>query len=58
MSRRFHACSIAVAAFLATPALAISPQDVVGTWKLISNVRQAGGSETVENNLVPGITID
>lgn len=35
----------------AHPASALSPDDVVGTWKLISNVRQAEGSDKVINNL-------
>ncbi len=32
-------------------ASALSPDDLVGTWKLISTVRQAAGSDKIENNL-------
>ncbi len=34
-----------------SPAWALEPQDVVGTWKLLSNVRQVAGSDKVVNNL-------
>ena len=33
------------------PAWALEPQDVVGTWKLLSNVRQVLGSDKVVDNL-------
>jgi Lipocalin-like domain len=33
------------------PAAALSPQDVVGTWKLLSSVRQPVGSDKIVNNL-------
>lgn len=42
--------SAAVVLF-ALPALAISPDEVVGTWRLVSDVRQAVGSDKIENNL-------
>lgn len=32
-------------------ARALSPQDVIGTWKLLSTVRQVVGSDKVVNNL-------
>src|SRR6266849_2883163 len=36
---------------VATPASALSPEDIVGTWKLLSTVRQVEGSDKVINNL-------
>jgi hypothetical protein len=43
---------IVVFAFsLCGPAAALSPQDVVGTWKLLSSVRQPVGSDKIINNL-------
>lgn len=46
-------CLILVAAFTAfsSAACALSADDIVGTWKLVSNVRQAVGSDKIENNL-------
>jgi Lipocalin-like domain len=46
-------CLIFVSAFtvFSSAAFALSPDDIVGTWKLISNVRQAAGSDKIENNL-------
>lgn len=35
----------------AHPAAALSPEDVVGTWKLLSTVRQVEGSDKMLNNL-------
>lgn len=32
-------------------AFALSPDDIVGTWKLVSNVRHAVGSDKIEKNL-------
>ena len=32
-------------------AWALSPEDIVGTWKLLSTVRQVIGSDKVDNNL-------
>ena len=37
--------------YAATPAAALSAGDVVGTWQLVSDVRQAVGSDKVVNNL-------
>ena len=42
---------IALVICTASPAWPLSPEDVVGTWKLLSNVRQAEGSDKVINNL-------
>lgn len=42
---------VSVLTIFSSAALALSPEDVVGTWKLISNVRQAAGSDKIENNL-------
>lgn len=46
-------CLIFVSAFtlFSSGAYALSSEDIIGTWKLISNVRQAAGSEKIENNL-------
>jgi hypothetical protein len=33
------------------PSNALSPEDIVGTWKLLSTVRQVVGSDKVVNNL-------
>jgi hypothetical protein len=35
------------------PAGALSPQDVVGTWKLLTSVRQAVGSDKIVDNIGP-----
>lgn len=43
--------SIALVICAASPAWSLSPEDVVGTWKLLSNVRQVEGSDKVVNNL-------
>ena len=42
---------IALVICTASPAWSLSQEDVVGTWKLLSNVRQAEGSDKVVNNL-------
>jgi len=42
---------VASTLYAASPAAALSAGDVIGTWKLISNVRQAVGSDKVVNNL-------
>jgi hypothetical protein len=42
---------VACVLYAATPAAALSTGDVVGTWKLVSDVRQAVGSDKVVNNL-------
>lgn len=46
-------CLILVAAFsvFSSAASALSADDIVGTWKLVSNIRQAVGSDKIENNL-------
>lgn len=43
--------SIALLICTASPARSLSPEQVVGTWKLLSNVRQVEGSDKVINNL-------
>lgn len=40
------ACSV-----FSSAASALSPDDIVGTWKLVSNIRQAVASGKIENNL-------
>jgi hypothetical protein len=35
----------------ASPASALTPEDIVGTWKLLSSVRQVQGADKVVNNL-------
>jgi hypothetical protein len=42
---------VSVFSVFSSAASALSPDDVVGTWKLISNVRQTAGSDKIENNL-------
>ena len=42
---------IALAVGIASPVWALSPEEVVGTWKMLSSVRQAEGSDKVVNNL-------
>lgn len=42
---------VACTLYAAPPAAALSAGDVVGTWKLVSDVRQAVGSDKVVNNL-------
>jgi hypothetical protein len=37
----------------ASPTWALSPQDIVGTWKLLSTVRQAVGNDKAVDNLGP-----
>ena len=46
-------CLIFVSAFavFSSVAFALSPEDIVGTWRLTSNVRQTAGSDKIENNL-------
>jgi hypothetical protein len=43
--------SFIVALALSSKVSALTPEDVVGTWRLVSNVRQEAGSDKVENNL-------
>ena len=43
--------SIALVIGTASPAWSLSPEEVVGTWKLLSNVRLVEGSNKVVNNL-------
>lgn len=42
----FAACTL-----FSSAAYALSPDDIIGTWNLVSNVRQAAGSDKIENNL-------
>jgi hypothetical protein len=42
---------IALTICAASPARALSPEDTVGTWKMLSTVRQLEGSDKVINNL-------
>jgi hypothetical protein len=42
---------IALTISAASPAWALSPEDIVGTWKMLSTVRQLEGSDRVINNL-------
>ena len=44
---------LAVLAGNSAPARALSPQDIVGTWKRVSTVRQVVGSNTIVDNLGP-----
>lgn len=43
--------AIALTICAADPAWALSPEDVVGTWKLLSTVRQLEVSDRAINNL-------
>src|SRR5262245_18388954 len=45
------AIGIALMIGAAGPSWALEPNDLVGTWKLLSNVRQTAGGDKVENNL-------
>jgi Lipocalin-like domain len=42
---------IALTMCAASPAWALSPEDIVGTWKMLSTARQLEGSDKVINNL-------
>jgi hypothetical protein len=45
------AIGVALTIGAASPSWALEPQNLVGTWKLLSNVRQAVGSDKVVDNL-------
>jgi hypothetical protein len=42
---------IALTIFVASSAWALSPEDIVGTWRMLSTVRQLEGSDKLINNL-------
>jgi hypothetical protein len=42
---------IGLTIFATRPVYALSPEDIVGTWKLLSTVRQVEGSDKLVNNL-------
>ena len=42
---------IALTIAATSPAWALSPEDIVGTWKMLSTVRQLEGSDKIINNL-------
>ena len=48
---KFIFLTVASLTVFSSAAYAISPEDIIGTWKLISNVRQEAGSDKIENNL-------
>lgn len=50
MKRIFAAIGL-LALSTVTPVFALSPEELVGTWKVLSSVRQMVGSDKVENNL-------